>query len=98
MVYTLEDQIIEDQFDADWYLQQNEEDEVVNTIPVAIKEAAQAICTEYKGLVLTSIAHVVDSPTYIAWYKDPTLHPDEDGYTLFREFRFVTSVAIDTYK
>lgn len=106
MTLTLEDQMIEDQFDADWYLLEADEDEVVDTtaydynadIPVVIQQAAQAICTEYEGMVLTSIAHVADSSVYIAWYNDTTLDTEDDGYTMLREFNLADGIAIDTYK
>lgn len=65
-------------------------------IPAIIQQAAQAICTEYEGLILTSIAHIADSSVYIAWYDDPTLHPDDDGHVLFREFRYENGVLTDT--
>jgi hypothetical protein len=105
MTHTTEDQMIEDQFDADWYLLQDEE-EYIDTavydwhadIPPVIKEAAQAICVEYEGLLLTSIAHVENTAIYIAWYEDPTLDPEDDGAVLFREFTFVDGKAVDTYK
>ena len=95
----------EDQFDADWYLLEADEDEVVDTtvydynadIPAIVQEAAQAICTEYEGLLLTSIAHVADSNTYIAWYNDTTLDTDDDGYTMFREFALEDGLAVDIY-
>ena len=67
-------------------------------IPVAVQEATQAICIEYAGMVLTSIAHVADSNIYIAWYTDTTLDSEDDGHVLFREFTYADGIAIDTYK
>lgn len=67
-------------------------------IPAVIQQAAQNLCTEYEGLVLTSIAHIADSSVYIAWYEDPTLDAEDDGHVLFREFRLQDGIAIDPYK
>ncbi len=98
MTITLKDQMIEDQFDADWYLLQDEDTAVYNwntDIPAVIQQAAANICIKYEGFVLTSIAHVVDTNTYVAWYTDTTLHSDEDGHTLFREFHLIDNKAVD---
>lgn len=86
----------EDQFDADWYLLEADEDAGDVVIPVAIQQAAQAICTEHAGFVLTSIKPET-SGTYTAWYIDTTAHPEEDWYIMCREFQMVNNKAVDLY-
>lgn len=72
-------------FNRDWLL----------PVPLAIHQAADSICDQYEGFVLTSIKPKADN-TCVAWYIDTTAHPEEDWYIMCREFRFVDGIVTDT--
>lgn len=65
-------------------------------VPIEVHWAADFICDQYEGFILTSIKPE-PSGTYTAWYIDTTAHPEEDWYIMCREFQMIDNKAVDLY-